>query len=38
MSHFSRIFPTSLLLALPIATSLGGCTEPNPEYVEPTPP
>lgn len=38
MGHFSRIFPTSLLLALPIATSLGGCTEPNPDYVEPTPP
>lgn len=38
MSHFSRFFPTSLLLALPIATSLGGCTEPNPDYVEPTPP
>ena len=38
MGHFSRIFPTSLLLALPLATSLGGCTEPNPDYVEPTPP
>jgi len=38
MGHFSRFFPTSLLLALLIATSLGGCTEPNPDYVEPTPP
>ena len=38
MGHFSRIFPTSLLLALPLATSLGGCTEPNPDYLEPTPP
>ena len=38
MGHFNRIFPTSLLLALPIATSLGGCTEPNPDFVEPTPP
>jgi len=38
MGHFSRIFPTSLLLALAIATSLGGCTEPNPDYVAPTPP
>lgn len=38
MGHFSRFFRTSLLLALPVTASLGGCTEPNPEFVEPTPP
>lgn len=38
MAHISRLFSAGLVAALPVAASLTGCTEPNPDFVEPTPP
>lgn len=38
MAHFNRLFSAGIMAALPLAASLTGCTEPNPDYVEPTPP
>lgn len=38
MAHFNPIFSAGLLTALPLAAALTACTEPNPDFVEPTPP
>lgn len=38
MVQFNRMFSAGLLAALPLTAALTGCTEPNPDFVEPTPP
>ena len=38
MVQFNRMFSAGLLAALPLTAVLTGCTEPKPDFVEPTPP
>lgn len=38
MFQRNRICSAAFLATLPITASLTGCTEPNPDFVEPTPP